>query len=444
MLPLLVFSLATVNAQPQVNLRDLNSVRNAAAQTARVLMANYQPGRTASQGAMFDRTNDPSINGFQWWEMGVWWAAIMDYSALSGDSTHLNNAVPALTLASYRNVGSFLGPDRSIAAIAKGKWNDDILWWAFGPMTGAELFPGQTMTGGVPYLQLARQTYDEVWEQWDNNCGGGIYWSRDRITNDPQTRFFKSTITHAQQMLLGARLFAQTNRNQTYLQHTNQMMTWLRQGLISRDLDVYDGIRANPQECALFIDEHSYNAGLISGALAYWSHVSGNAQFMTEAENLARRALQRYTVNNVITDLCEAVRNPQRRCPVNQIYLKGPYIKGIAYVYRFSRNQELRNRIREVFEATSRAMLATCDSNFTCNSQDWAEGRRGEGNNIHAQINALEMMNAMLTVVTDGAQQRLNAPTASLPSEQTDLLGSASTASVGLAFASVIALLLLQ
>ena len=204
----LLFSV--VHGAPAPDFRNPTQMRQVAQQMAKVVISNYVPGKTASQGAMFDRSNDPSINGFQWWENGVMWSALMDYSAMTGDSQHLNTIVPALTLASFKTVGSFLGPNKGTAA-SLGKWNDDILWWALGPMTGAEVFPGQVMSEGVSYLDLAKNTYNEVWEQWDTtSCGGGIFWSRDRITNDPKTKNFKSSITHAQQMLLGARLYGQT------------------------------------------------------------------------------------------------------------------------------------------------------------------------------------------------------------------------------------------
>jgi hypothetical protein len=94
-------------AAPVASIQNLEQIKQAASQVVKVLMSYYEPGKTASQGALFDRSNDPTINGFQWWEMGVWWSGIMEYSGLSGDSSHLNTAVPALTLASYRTVGSF-------------------------------------------------------------------------------------------------------------------------------------------------------------------------------------------------------------------------------------------------------------------------------------------------------------------------------------------------
>lgn len=32
-------------------------------------------------------------------------------------------------------------------------------------------------SGGIWYT-TAQKTYDQVWEDWDETCGGGIYWVR--------------------------------------------------------------------------------------------------------------------------------------------------------------------------------------------------------------------------------------------------------------------------
>ena len=103
-------------------------------------------------------------------------------------------------------------------------------------MTGAELYPGATIPGGVTYLKLAQETYDEAQSQWDSKCGGGIYWSR--IRQAPTGACYKSSIksvpllvtpcsTNMQQLLLGARLYIAT-KNQTYLDNANTMYTWLK------------------------------------------------------------------------------------------------------------------------------------------------------------------------------------------------------------------------
>lgn len=76
--------------------------------------------------------------------------------------------------------------------------NDDILWWAFGALTAAELY-GQDAKMGTEqtFLKLATNSHDAVWQQWDTAaCGGGIYWSRDRSSSNLNHRNYKSTITY--------------------------------------------------------------------------------------------------------------------------------------------------------------------------------------------------------------------------------------------------------
>ena len=46
---------------------------------------------------------------------------------------------------------------------------------------GAEILGSDAnMPNGVKYIQLARNTFDQMFSQWDNDCGGGNYWMRDR------------------------------------------------------------------------------------------------------------------------------------------------------------------------------------------------------------------------------------------------------------------------
>jgi hypothetical protein len=60
-----------------------------------------------------------------------------------------------------------------------GKWNDDILWWSMGVVTGAEIFGKDSiMPGGVSYFLLADNTYQDVMAEYDDTCGGGVYWIR--------------------------------------------------------------------------------------------------------------------------------------------------------------------------------------------------------------------------------------------------------------------------
>jgi mannan endo-1,6-alpha-mannosidase len=100
------------------------------------------------------------------------------------------------------------------------------------------------MPSGKTYLQVAQKTYDEAWEQWDTTqCKGGIYWSRDRSTSNTK-RGYKSTITNAQHIMLGSRLYLLT-KNTTYLANAKLVYTWLKQGIITSRFTVLDGIDGN-------------------------------------------------------------------------------------------------------------------------------------------------------------------------------------------------------
>jgi hypothetical protein len=70
----------------------------------------------------------------KWYESGILWGALMDYTAITHDLRHFETISGALSNASYGGLASFLGSsvlDKVLARIT-GKWNDDILWWSFG------------------------------------------------------------------------------------------------------------------------------------------------------------------------------------------------------------------------------------------------------------------------------------------------------------------------
>lgn len=185
---------------------------------------------------------------------------MMEYQRTYEDKQFASTVGTALGLASGKS-GSFLGDNLIISEKLLGKWNDDIMWWALGALSGAELYGTDAkMPSGITYLKTAQITYDQVWSQWDSKCGGGIYWSRDR-TGAKQG--YKSAITNAQHILLGSRLYILT-KNETYLRNAANVANWMKSsGLITTNSDVLDGIDAS-QGCKL---------GQASQATSY---ISGN------------------------------------------------------------------------------------------------------------------------------------------------------------------------
>jgi mannan endo-1,6-alpha-mannosidase len=105
-----------------------------------------------------------------------------------------SQAATALGLATGEG-GSLLGDDAWLSEQILGKWNDDIMWWGLAVLTGAELYGLDAhMPNKITYLKSAQITYDQVWQQWDTKCGGGIYWVRDRKRDSKKG--YKSSITN--------------------------------------------------------------------------------------------------------------------------------------------------------------------------------------------------------------------------------------------------------
>jgi len=100
------------------------------------------------------------------WQTTGWWNAanaltvLVNYSALSGSTSY--QSVVANTFA--RNAaGGFLN-----------RYYDDEGWWALAWIDAYD------WTGETDYLNMASSIFDDMTGGWDDVCGGGIWWSKDR------------------------------------------------------------------------------------------------------------------------------------------------------------------------------------------------------------------------------------------------------------------------
>jgi hypothetical protein len=120
LLTLLTLSLAA----PTINLDNQQQVTQALKKMVDNLMSYYtKPG--AAYGGTIKQSTAPDASGFQWYEGGIMWGAVMEYIKVTGDATYANTVVNGLTEGSFRKVGSFLGTNEALAVTVEGKWNDD-------------------------------------------------------------------------------------------------------------------------------------------------------------------------------------------------------------------------------------------------------------------------------------------------------------------------------
>ena len=275
-----------------------------------------------------------------------------------------------------------------------GKWNDDLAWYALATMTGAELLGPNTKlyTGASTYSAVTVTTFNQIWSQWDPSCSGGIWWSRDR--NSAGTKDYKSVITNAQMIMLSARLYGMTN-NATYLQAAQQIYGWLKSsGIVTSGWHIYDGINYSPSGCVLNAAEYSYSYGILMGGLVLLSKYSNNPIYASDAAKILDVALSVFTVNNVITDICEQNNN----CAVNSISPKGSFIRGLTYYYNNTNDATIKTKIQTAIDASVVSMAQnSCDSNWGCYNT-WQGPNAKVQTDFHSELNSLQLMNAAVMI----------------------------------------------
>ncbi|KAJ3270152.1 hydrolase 76 protein [Terramyces sp. JEL0728] len=363
--------LALLSPATALDLNSQQSVRQANVQIANNLMSYYTPN---TQGVI------PDFGDYPWYEGGVMWGAMMEFIKTSGNSTFSTTVVNALTLASEGSVGSFLTSNENKGSVWLGRWNDDILWWAMGALVGTEMYGDVKMPGGVNYLKLATNTFDQVYSFLDSSCSGGIMWARDKSS---AKYGYKSTITNAQEMMFGARLYLIT-KDTKYLNIAKQLYSWLKIRLIQSDYTIYDGINVN-LKCGMVAKQHSYLNGMIMSGLVYLAQATGDQKYATEAESVYRKAISYFSRDGVIADECEP------SCEYGHVSFKGVFIRGIGDLYTFSTNSKLKADIKSMLGNTIKGMLNTCDSQLNCGNLWYSNKKETD---VHYQLNALELITA--------------------------------------------------
>lgn len=340
---------------PSLDINDLSALKNAATTALKNLMSFYTP----NPSGVFDQASTP------WHESGMIWGMYMDYAKYTGDTQFLDVVTGALVNTSYGAEQDLLGGSMSsTAATLLGRWNDDILWHSLATIGGAEIYGADSIMPGAkgPWIKLAQKTFDQTYQQWDDGCGGGIYWSRDRNGNSAP---FKSLITQLEFVQQGARNYLET-KNETAIAISKIALDWVfSSGLGNIQTGtLYDGM--NVGECGKFTSHFwSYNYGSLLGALSWMHKATGNNTYLDLITPFYTHASEVFSdkYNNVITETCE----PNVKCNRDQQGFKAVYVRNLAYTYREITADNTKNQIKTVIDASVAAMVAnSCDTNWFC------------------------------------------------------------------------------
>ncbi|KAG1870199.1 glycoside hydrolase family 76 protein, partial [Suillus subalutaceus] len=205
-----------------------------------------------------------------------------------------------------------------------GGSNDDAQWiilalWKIADYKSAR---GQDSSA---YMSSAAKIYDMIAREWDDTCGGGVWWSTDHT--------YKNAITNELFLLTSAAGYLRT-KNETYLENANQEWSWLfasgmrgPSGLFNDGLDLKT-CQNNGQTT------WTYNQAVVASGLAALYAATGNTSLLDQAEVSLDATIKFHgslTGNGILKESCDLAVSNDTTCDHDQQIFKGIWTKHVQY-----------------------------------------------------------------------------------------------------------------
>ena len=271
-------------------------------------MADYISYATAAVEALQGWYNNATglWNSTQWWNAANALEAVIDYSSLT--RTNRYYGVIANTFEKNKHT-NFLS-----------NYYDDDGWWALAWIKAYDL------VRDARYLDMAKTIFAEITKGWDQVCGGGVWWRKDR--------HYKAAIANELFLTAAGRLYRRT-RVDSYLTWAKKEWDWFQKsGLLNAQNLINDGLDDKCQNNGQ--TTWTYNQGVILGGLVEMYYIApggaaGSSNYLQIAQSIADAAITTLVdQNGILTEPCE--KNGD--CGVDGPQFKGIFTRNLAYLYR--------------------------------------------------------------------------------------------------------------
>ena len=249
-----------------------------------------------------------------WWNSANAITVLADYSRLAKSKEY--DAVFANTfIAAQRKNPGFLN-----------NFYDDEGWWA---LAWTDVYD---LTGNPRYLAMAESIFADMTGGWNDTCGGGIWWSKDRqYKNAIANELFLSVAAHLANRTSGV------SRSE-YLNWGKKEWTWFRaSGLINSEHLINDGLGSPRGKTAGARCTNngrtiwSYNQGVVLGGLTELSAADHDPSLLRIARTIASAAItHRSDGNGILQDPCEP------RCGADGVQFKGIFVCNLVLLDKAS------------------------------------------------------------------------------------------------------------
>jgi predicted alpha-1,6-mannanase (GH76 family) len=239
------------------------------------------------------------------WKTTNWWNAANAVTVLARYSELSKSAEfqPAIKNTFDRNAkGKFLN-----------QYYDDEGWWALAWALAYE------SSHEARYLEMSELIFADMAAGWDNTCGGGIWWRKDkRYKNAIANELFLSVAARL------ANLVLDPARRSVYREWATREWEWFAaSGMINSDNLINDGL---DNACH---NNHrntwTYNQGVVLGGLTALHKETGDAKLIERAKTIASAAISRLTdAEGILHDSCEP------KCGADGVQFKGIFARNLA------------------------------------------------------------------------------------------------------------------
>jgi predicted alpha-1,6-mannanase (GH76 family) len=255
-----------------------------------------------------------------WWNSANAITAVTDYMRASGEKTYLGvleNTFVKAQITVPKDQQKVDGKEMTGFPGFLNKYYDDEGWWALAWIDAYDL------THEKRYLAMAQSIFVDMAGGWDEACGGGIWWSKDRK--------YKNAIANELFLSVAAHLANRVAERAKFDEWVAKEWRWFRgSGMINGENLINDGLRIDAATGACSNNSKTvwtYNQGVVLGGLAEWSRAGqseAGEDSIWEAKRIADAALAQLTdKEGELHDPCEP------KCGADGIQFKGIFMRNL-------------------------------------------------------------------------------------------------------------------
>jgi predicted alpha-1,6-mannanase (GH76 family) len=247
-----------------------------------------------------------------WWNAANAIEALVDYSLLAG-----TNFFSSVITHTY---------EKNVKNNFFCNYYDDEGWWALAWIKTYDF------TQDERYLVSADTLFEDMCKGWDDVCGGGVWWKKDRT--------YKAAIQNELFLTVAARLF-ERSADASYLEWADKEWDWFQKsGMLNAQSLVNNGLNEACQNDGQ--PAWTYNQGVILSGLVEMYRIKQSrgetdaTYFLQQAQAIADAAITTLVnENGILTEPCEA----NNGCDGNGTQFKGIFMRHLGYLCRTLREE---------------------------------------------------------------------------------------------------------